>query len=622
MSNMDFSLNFNAVDHTRNALRRLNRRLNAISRIANRINTALTDGSMRAAHAIVRMGQSSVRASMAMNRGLAETERRLTAISAASVNANRAAATATASVNTVNGRSRATNGRGNALGASVVAYGAFKALTSPIRQAKEYETAWIDVTKSVNGTNMQMDKLRDGLKSMNGMGFADLAEISASVGKMGIDIEDNLAFTRTIMMGSVALDMSAGEAAASMGKYLALTNQLDTAATSAAQAMDMIANAENSLANVTAAPLLDVLQRNASLSSQLGLDNQQSVALAAYISQTSTSAELGASEFKLAMNAFKKTDDKLGYFSKIKSGGISELTNIAKELSVATGAELIAAFGSEAATFIEKLVMPKNMAKLRTALNVTGDANGAALVEFNKYMASLDQMLAVVTKKLTNVAVTIGNILMPIVKALTVKITGVLTSVSAWLNNNKALSETIVTVAAGLLAFTLAAAGLGLVIMGLGVVMSTMGVAFSAVALLASPVAIAIAGIAGAIYLIYTNWDAAVSGIRTLMSDLKSYFIDMMLGITQSDAYKDFMSFIHMLGNFDPASAIGRGIDSLLGSGKELLFGDSGADSAINNTNPVNGEIKVVVESKDGTPVAGEVKSQDGVNLNLGLVYQ
>jgi hypothetical protein len=47
MSNMDFSLNFNAVDHTRDALRRLNRRLNAISRTANRINTALTDGSMQ-----------------------------------------------------------------------------------------------------------------------------------------------------------------------------------------------------------------------------------------------------------------------------------------------------------------------------------------------------------------------------------------------------------------------------------------------------------------------------------------------------------------------------------------------------------------------------------------------
>jgi hypothetical protein len=31
----------------------------------------------------------------------------------------------------------------------------------------------------------------------------------------------------------------------------------------------------------------------------------------------------------------------------------------------------------------------------------------------------------------------------------------------------------------------------------------------------ASPAAIAIAGIAGAIYLIYTNWDAAASGIKS-----------------------------------------------------------------------------------------------------------
>jgi hypothetical protein len=37
------------------------------------------------------------------------------------------------------------------------------------------------------------------------------------------------------------------------------------------------------------------------------------------------------------------------------------------------------------------------------------------------------------------------------------------------------------------------------------------------------------------------------------MLDLESHFTDMMLGITQSEAYKDFMSFIDMLGSFNPA---------------------------------------------------------------------
>jgi hypothetical protein len=76
-------------------------------------------------------------------------------------------------------------------------------------------------------------------------------------------------------------------------------------------------------------------------SSQLGFDNKESVALAAYINQTSTSAELGASEFKLAMNAFKKTDDRFGFFSQIREGGLGELSKIAKQLSVATGGQLI-----------------------------------------------------------------------------------------------------------------------------------------------------------------------------------------------------------------------------------------------------------------------------------------
>jgi hypothetical protein len=61
-------------------------------------------------------------------------------------------------------------------------------------------------------------------------------------------------------------------------------------------------------------------------------------------------------------------------------------------LSAATGGQLIGAFGSEAASFIEKMIQPKNIEKLRTALDVAGNADGAALVEFSKYMSSLDQI--------------------------------------------------------------------------------------------------------------------------------------------------------------------------------------------------------------------------------------
>jgi hypothetical protein len=53
--------------------------------------------------------------------------------------------------------------------------------------------------------------------------------------------------------------------------------------------------------------------------------------------------------------------------------------------------------------------LQQNIEKLRTALDVAGNADGAALVEFNKYMSSLDQMLAVTAKKLTNVAIAMAT---------------------------------------------------------------------------------------------------------------------------------------------------------------------------------------------------------------------
>jgi hypothetical protein len=53
----------------------------------------------------------------------------------------------------------------------------------------------------------------------------------------------------------------------------------------------------------------------------------------------------------------------------------------------------------------EPIIMVRVNAKLSSiSIPIFGNADGAALVEFNKYMSSLNQMLAVAEKKLTNVS--------------------------------------------------------------------------------------------------------------------------------------------------------------------------------------------------------------------------
>ncbi|APR99025.1 phage tail tape measure protein [Wolbachia endosymbiont of Folsomia candida] len=132
------------------------------------------------------------------------------------------------------------------------------ALASPIKVAIDFESAMADVKKVVDFTpnTDQADKFAQKLKEMSRtipLSAAELAQIAASGGQLGIPKDDLFKFTETVAKMSTAFDMSAEQAGDSIAK---LANVYDIKVSE----MEHVGNVINHLSDNTAAKARDMVQ--------------------------------------------------------------------------------------------------------------------------------------------------------------------------------------------------------------------------------------------------------------------------------------------------------------------------------------------------------------------------
>ena len=87
--------------------------------------------------------------------------------------------------------------------------------------AIEFESAWIGVTKTVDGTDKQMSKLRKnlvGLSTELSGSFEDVAKIAELGGQLGVGIEDIETFVDTVSRISVSSDLTAEAASTAFAR--------------------------------------------------------------------------------------------------------------------------------------------------------------------------------------------------------------------------------------------------------------------------------------------------------------------------------------------------------------------------------------------------------------------
>ena len=113
--------------------------------------------------------------------------------------------------------------------ASLVADGIRRALTGLKELAlagMEYETAFTNVRKTVDGTDEQLSKLDKDIRAMSKVmpqSASDIAEVAASAGQLGIKTDDIAGFTKTMIMLGDATNLSSDEAATSLAKFANVT---------------------------------------------------------------------------------------------------------------------------------------------------------------------------------------------------------------------------------------------------------------------------------------------------------------------------------------------------------------------------------------------------------------
>ena len=100
------------------------------------------------------------------------------------------------------------------------------AIVGSIKAAIDYETAFAGVQKTVDATEEQLAELSKGIREMSKeipASATAIAEVAESAGQLGIQTENILGFTRTMIDLGEATNLSSEEAASSLAKFANIT---------------------------------------------------------------------------------------------------------------------------------------------------------------------------------------------------------------------------------------------------------------------------------------------------------------------------------------------------------------------------------------------------------------
>lgn len=581
----DYSVTFSAIDNVSRSITRINRRLRNLANSNTHAVSRMRNDFGRLDTSLHRMSTTASTSSRRINTGLQSVNRNLRRVT------NSAHGTTAAMSGIGSGRGASVGGRVASRGAfaqgalatgtkSIFAGGlsAF-ALYQPLKVAGEYETAFKDVRKSVEGTPEQFAKMRKEMLAFNGASFANISKVASEAGKMGLNATNVMGFTSTIIKGATALDFDANSAVNSIGKIMTMTNQMDNPSGSASAIMNRVAHLENSLPGVKAGGVLDIWGRGSSMYSQLGFNNNQMAGMSAFLEQNSVSSELGASSFIIMMNKFKAMDAKYGFFSHIKQKGVGGFADVMSEISKLSGDQQQNMFGSEAMRLIGKMLNSKTLSKLTNATSIAGNSVGAVDKEWAIYRNTYEEKAKDLGKTIRVLLGSIGDPMKKMAIDTMAVILPILKRITQWVTENKSLVGTILKVLAAITALVLifgsialAVAAAGFVISGFGIVMGALTVGIGALSagftilttiatgfftvlqafVLANPLVALFVVTAGVI--IY-YWDEITAGIQYAI-DKVSMFIDYMGKLTNFDGIvSDVKSFF----GFDGQSDIDNG---------------------------------------------------------------
>lgn len=445
------------------------------------------------------------------------------------------------------------------------------AFGASVKAAVDWETAFTGVRKTVNGTEEDFAQLSDNIKKMateTASSKEDIAGVMEIAGQLGIEGVDNLTnFTKTMVELGDTTNLTAEDAATALARFMNITGE-------SISNVDKIGASIVDLGNnfaTTESEIVEMSTRLASAGTIAGLSSTDILALSTAMSSVGIQAEAGGT----AMSQTLKTiATEVAAFKDGEVEGLEVIANVAQMSaedfakawegdpitaiqSFVTGLSQVkdegenvfAVLGEMGMTGIRQTNMLQSLAlaseMLGDAVNVSTEAyeeNTALTDEANKRYATMAAKISQLKERFKEVAINVGEILMPYVEKLMDKIEGL---IEKWNGLDDSQKETIIKMAAIAAAIgpvllivgklvssvgSIISVG-GKLISGIGTLMTNLGGIQGVLAALTGPIGIVVAAVAalatGFIYLFNTNDEFRASILKTVES-LKENFAKAM----------------------------------------------------------------------------------------------
>ena len=397
------------------------------------------------------------------------------------------------------------------------------------KAAVEFESAFAGVEKTVDGTTEQLAALRQGILDMAEEIPASTTEIAAvaeAAGQLGIATDDVLDFTRVMIDLGEATNLSADEYSKLGSTIVDLGNNFAT----------------------TERDIVEMATRLASAGTVAGLSEQDILALSTAMSSVGINAEAGGTAMTQTMTAISKAvsagGDDLETFAKIAGVSASEFADMWGNEPI----DAISAFigglgkmnenGEDTISVLDELglsgIRQSNMLRALalasdvlddavTTANTAWDENIALSNEASKRYATTESQMKILKNGLNNLAISIGDILLPIINKI---VAGLQNAIDWFSNLDDGVKKTILIVG-GLIAAISPIAGIisgitGAISFITGTVIPALITAINFI--IANPIVLLIAAIVGLVALIATKGDEIQAILQRVDDFLQGVF--------------------------------------------------------------------------------------------------
>ena len=449
------------------------------------------------------------------------------------------------------------------------------ALIGIAKIAMDFEDAWVGVTKTVEGSEEELNNVRQSILELSkatGISKNDIAGVAQVAGQLGIKVNDISEFTKVMVDLGVATDLTAEESATAIAKIANITGMtMDEYAKFGASLTALGNNFATQESNI-----LEMATRLASTGELVGLTEAQILALSTSLNSLGAEAEAGGTAMSKMFRKMKlsiETNDKnLAKFAKTAGMTVSEFKQAFEKDALGALNAFVKGLGKaeESGGSAVKILDDMNLSEVRLSdallklvtsedmldktlevANRGWDENTALTNEASKRYEETKYQLGKVKETIGEIAVDLGEVLLPKLNDLLDKVKDL---TEGWTNMDDSQKNVILTILGITAVLSPLLIIVGKLIVFIGQLMTyapaiatALGGVSGGFTALLGPVGIAVGAIAGVVagfILLYNNSEK----FRTQLEDLKATVINVY-NTYLKPAIDDFFALLTKLWN-------------------------------------------------------------------------